>query len=370
MILNKKSIVMGLVASMLIFSACGSSSSGSDNDGDDGSGITETTAPMSASSGDETNFNLATGLVDATTWHFAYQKYVGFRTNGGTSGDGGITACIAKKYDALFDNEGTAVASEFKSLTGENTLADFDAVLASDCEADAYQADGIKTQIQTPDWLDADYSTGAPVFSAKNDSNNSWIIRSSDGESYSRVKVKTVTVEFGATTSRKIVLSSELWDGSAWEAAQDSPELDFSSSKAYWDLELNQLKTQTDTDWDLAVSVVGQTYPIQVNGGASGDGSGGVGILQVTSTADVTDPTNTDQVYKYFADEATGAMDGPGSYGALSYGVDGGHAMWPTFAVYIVDDGTEKYKYQITSNTGADGTLSSGNLVVRYEKLD
>ncbi|QFR49989.1 hypothetical protein FJR48_09735 [Sulfurimonas lithotrophica] len=364
--LNKMYILSTLVSSMLILSGCG---------GDSGSSAvvipnqsTAETTSMDASSGAETKFNLSSGLVDSTTWHFAYQKYLGFKTNGGSSGNGSITACVAKTYADLYDTNNNSVQSEFEALNATNTLSDFEAVSMDDCNSSAYIEDSIDTQIETSTWLDASYGPGGPVFSAKTDSNNSYIIRSADGNSYARVKVKSVDVNLSAG-SRKLVLSSELWNGTAWTAAQDSPELDFSSSKAYWDLETNGLSDAAN-EWELAVSVAGQDYPLQVNGGASGDGNGGVGLVINEDATTVTDPTNTSEVYTYFADSATGALSSPGSYGPLEYGVAGGHLMWPTFAVYIIDDGVDKYKFQIISNNGQSGALSSGNLVIRYQKLD
>lgn len=364
----KKELVIAVISAMLAFSGCGSSSNDSGSGGEEaGNSDTIKTAPLNATDGTkEYHFNLASGLTDDNTWQFAYQKYIGFSTKSG------VQTCVAKRYDTLYDSKGSAVASSFKALNAANTLDDFNTVSLSDCNESNYQEDIIKTYIETGDWLSADYSAGAPVYAATNDVNNSWIIRSASGNHYARIKVKSVSVEFGATTTRKLVLSSELYvEGDGFLAAQDSPALDFSTSTAYWDLETNTLTTESDTNaiWDVSVRVSGHDYPIQVNGGASGDGKAGVGMLLVESTADVTDPASTSQVYKYFADSSSGAMSTPGSYGPLEYDVDGAHKMWPTFAVYILKDGEHYYKAQIISNYGEDGTLESGNLVIRYMPL-
>lgn len=368
--MNKKLLLSMSAAAMLLINGCGSSSSSGTPDKNETIADTFKTIAMDATDASKpAKLNLATGaLVDDESWHFAYQKYIGFKTNGGTSGTGEMTACVAKSYPALFDADGKAVEAEFKKMTATSTKSDFEAVKSSDCNSSQLVADTITTQIKNGDWLNADYSTGAPVFSASTDSNNSWIIRSAAGDAYARVKVKTVSVVFGAATTRKIVLASEKWNGTTFDEAVDSPELDFSSTKVYWDMDSNTIVAKDDA-WELAISVVGRTYPLQVNGGSSGTGKAGIGLVLNGDANTVTDPTNTGQVYKYFGDEAEGAMSGPGGYGPLEYSVGGNHKMWPTFAVYIIKDGNKRYKAQVLSNYGADGSLGSGNLFVRYEEI-
>jgi len=374
-LLTSKKLLAVLVSSALL-SACGSSSS---NDSDDNQ-TPEVPAPelpkysvanLDASDASQAAMlDLVSGsVVTDDTWQIAYQKYAGFKLNGGFSADGNVSGCVAHEYAALFDADGNPVVDEFKALTATTTVTEFDKVDATACTE--FEFDALKTSIKTEDWLDADYSQGAPVYSAKAD--NGWIIRSADGESYARVKVKTVEVAFGQTTTRKVVLSSENWNGSVFEAAVDSPELDFSNTRAFWDLETNTLVTEAG-DWDLSLTVSGRDYPLQVNGGASGSGTAGSGAVMAAGGVDaVTDPTDTTQVYKYFADSASGVLSSPGNYGPLQYAVDGGHAMWPTFTTYLIKDESEAesrlFKVQLLSNYGESGELGSANLVFRYEEL-
>lgn len=311
---------------------------------------------------------VSVSTVTDDTWQIAYQKYLGFKLNGGASADGNVSGCVAHEYTDLFDENGDSVVEEFKALTVSTTVTEFDSVDATSCTE--FESDTLKTTISIEDWLDADYSQGTPIYSAKAD--NGWIIRSADGVSYARVKVKTVDVAFlDEGTTRKVTLSSELWNGSSFDSAIDSPILDFSTDRVFWDLETNSIVTESD-DWDLSLIVDGQDYPLQVNGGASGAGEAGAGAV-IGDLDEVTDPTDTAQVYKYFADTAEGVLSTPGNYGALQYAVDGGHLMWPTFTTYLIKDesesGTYLFKIQLLSNYGEDGTMSSGNLVFRYEEL-
>lgn len=304
-------------------------------------------------------------------WHLAYQKYVGFKSNGGVSGTAGMSVCVAKKYDALYDDAGKAVKAEFQKLDRNNTLMDFNAVKKSSCSAGDFKMDGVTTQIKTEDWLAASYGPSGGTYSVKPD--NGWIIKSATkadntgAYAYARVRVNTVDVTKDPK-SRKITLQSEKWNGSTFDGVLTSPVIDFTSKQIYWDLETNSLVSSTD-DWELSIKVDGNNFPIQVNGGASGRGDAGVGALQVALEA-VSDPTQTSQVYKYFGDTASGALSTPGDFGPFAYAVGGdNHVMWPTFTVYVFKDGDKYFKAQVVSNNGADGAAASGNLYIRYEQV-
>ncbi|MCE2597057.1 hypothetical protein K6Y31_19980 [Motilimonas cestriensis] len=380
---NKK--ILALAISSILLTACGGGSGGSATTDTDQPvpTPTPTTAPEPAPTFTDANLDatnasqpalfdlLSNATVTDQSWQIGYQKYSGFMLNGGLSGQGKVSGCIAHQYSSLFDGEGNAVEAEFVKLNQTNTVTDFNTVTADACSE--FVSDSLITQIKTSDWLEADYSQGAPVYSAKAD--NGWIIRSASGDQYARVSVKQVTVAFGPSTTRKAVLSVANWDANAqqFSPAVDSPALDFSNATAYWDLETNAL-TSADQAWDLSIKVNGRDYPLQVNGGASGSGKAGVGAVMVANVNAVTDPTDNKQVYKYFSDRAEGILSKPGSYGPLEYSVQGQHKMWPTFTTYLIKDESQGdarlFKLQVVSNYGSDGALKSGNLVLRYQELN
>ena len=357
-----------------ILTACGGGSSSSVDDSDD-----DNTGNMGFTSLDATDASQAAKLdllsghtVTDDNWHIAYQKYTGFKVNGGYSGSGNVEGCIAHQYPALFDENKMPVVNEFKALNIKNTVTNFNAVDKSSCTE--FTKDSLKTQIVTEDWLDADYSQGAPVYSVID--GNGWIIRSSskdsamDNYNYARVKVKQVNVTLAGAPSRKVTLGVEKWNAgtSAFDTAVDSPELDFTNARAFYDLETNTIVTESD-DWDLSIMLNGRDYPIQVNGGASVTGSGGVGALQVANADAVTDPTDSSQVYRYFGDSVEGILSQPGDFGPFQYSVEGQHKMWPTFTTYLFKDGERYYKAQVVSNYGDDGTAATANLYIRYEEV-
>lgn len=145
----------------------------------DGSG-TETVDMDATDSNAAAKLDLDSGAtVTDDSWEFSYQKFIGFALNGGISGDGSITGCVAHDYPDLYDADGKAVEQVFKDLTADNTLADFEAVTETSC--DDFTADKVKPTINTDDWYNAEDKALVE--------NNGFIIKHSDGVNYSRVAV-------------------------------------------------------------------------------------------------------------------------------------------------------------------------------------
>jgi hypothetical protein len=219
-------------------------------------------------------------------WQFSYQKYVGFKVNGGVSGTGNVSACVAHTPAGLYDATKKPVEGAFKALTKENTLAAFEAVNSDSCSEDDFKTDTLDSQIKVESWLSADYTQGAPIFSASTDTTNGWIIQSATqdtNENYDYGRVKVASVEYQAGVKRAITFSLENWDdnGHVFTTAQTSPELNFTTDRQYWDMETNSVVTAAD-DWELSIKVNGRSWDIQVNAAVSGAGSAGIGHVLVT----------------------------------------------------------------------------------------
>ncbi len=371
----KKNLLISLsVVAALGLAGCGSSSS-DDNGGEPSPNTAQNISADATNPAKAVKINLdSKSTVTDNSWHLAYQKYVGFKSNGGTSGDKGVKVCIAKEYPNLFDSQKKPVEANFKGLTVENTKEDFDAVTKANCKDSDYKEDTIETQIKFEDWVDFDGSSMPPVISVKTDPSNGWILRSATqtDNKYTYAKIKVKELMDLRMNSAKLKFEFEKFDGTNFLVGVESPVISFSdAAKVYWDLETNTMVTKND-NWELAVSINPAThkYTIQVNGGASGKGSAGVGMVLPAYTVDtVTNPADTNQVYKYFSDKASGALAKPGDFGPFQYSTTGDHKMWPTFTTYIFKDGENYYKAQVISNYGKDGTLPSGNLAIRAQKL-
>jgi len=351
----KKSFLISLsFAASLALTGCGGGSDSNDNTStvieED---VTESTYEVTMVSDYGTPYyaNLSTGEdVTDDSWHFSYEKGVGFKTNR----DSNLSVCIAKTYTDLYDN-GTAVQSEFEQLTLTNTKDAFDEVTLENCQESDFIIDSVESQFQ--DWYS--YNSTTHVVTVNTDSTNGWIVRSSDGNSYARL---TATAY-----SAGVTFDVENWDGSEFTTAVSTGNLDYSSGEVFYNIEDNTNSTTEFDGWDIKIVQDGYGHKIYVNGGESGSKDAGIGMVLLDSASEVSDPTDSEQIYKYYGDKSQGAMSQPGDYGALEMI---GYSMWPTFAVYIFKDDDTYYKAQIVSNTGVDGADASGNHVIRYALLD
>lgn len=364
---NKKPLVISMAVLLLTagLQGCDSSSSDDDNNGSTSPDtLIEKVSVLDATKA-KARIDFATGKVveEENTWQVAYQKYIGFSLKTG------VKACLAHEITALYDADSKPIEAEFSKLTKDNTLAGFNQVDINNTDICTPVADTIKPQISSEAWwtYNSDPAAAGKV-TVHTDTSNGWILKSADGKSYARIKF----TEF-ATRQYTMKMNVEKWNGSSFDAAMQTPDLDFSSETAYWDLETNSVSAIDNGDWELKFSKEDRDILIQVNGGASGKGQAGVagkdGALLAASVDDVTDPTDTTQVYKYFADSAEGALTQPGDFGPLEYGVgEGNHDMWPTFATYLIEDNSNFYKMQVISNKGESGSDPSATLVIRYDE--
>lgn len=384
--MQKTKLSLALLAALTMTGCLSSSDDKKDNGnngGGNGGGDTTSQVVTLDASSVAAHLDLATGetVTSDDNWHIAYQRNVGFKVNGGASGSGDVKACIAHQYADLFDADGKPIKAEFEKLTAANTLTSFEAVDVNDPDICTPIADSVSPLLPSSGWWTYNPDPAAAgVVTIHTDDSNGWIVKSADGTAYGRIRFTHF-----ATRQYTMRLEVENWNGTAFETADESPDLAFGTDAVYWDLETNSIVTEAD-DWELKFSAVDRNIQIQVNGGASGSGLAGivgadkdgnpkgVGALQSDSVWAVTNPTLTTQVFRYFADSAKGAFSGPAYMGALEYGMNFvdlpagsmNHDMWPTFATYLIEDNGIYYKMQVISNKGEDGTASSGTLRVRY----
>ncbi|CAN8138743.1 hypothetical protein THIOSC15_1080004 [uncultured Thiomicrorhabdus sp.] len=137
----------------------------------------------------------------------AYQKYVGFKTHGGISGEGNVSGCLAHSYSNLYDENGAPVQSEFESKTAENTLTEFNSVSSASCTE--WLEDTATSQFT--DWYTYDMSTH--TITIHDDASNGWILRSATADTngdyqYARIRVKS-------WENGTLVFEVENWDEDA-----------------------------------------------------------------------------------------------------------------------------------------------------------
>ncbi len=329
---------------------------------------------LDASAGERVYLNLASGhtVTKDEDWQISYQRFSGFRTNGGDTGDRGVKGCIYKQYDALYDAEGNPVLAEFGTLNAENTLDDFVAIKNTLC---SYQSDTVSPYITQEQWLHGEFTLAGPQLTILDVDTNGWIIRSAERNSeglfdYGFVKAAELNYVW-LSGIRQVKFSVAHWDHAtqSFSEPETSDWLDFSNETAYWDMAADEVVTVND-DWDLALRREGQAWNIYTNSGVVGAGEAGVGVVIIPNgfAKDVTNPTDPAQILQFASDPVASALSAPGNFGPLEYD-QSEHTLKPNFTHYVIKDGDRAYKMQVLSNYGENNDQETGNLYIRYMEI-
>lgn len=238
------------------------------------------------------------------------------------------------------------------------------------------------------------------VFTTNATSQNGWIIRSAEGNYY-RLRVAHFDIQFEKQSTYQITFIHEKYDTAAvtFDVVKTAPVLSLATTpvsvgQAFLDLESNRIVSGIDSTkvWDVSISWSYKIPQIRLNGGGSGSGTAALGRLNYPTAADITDPTDGNQVRAFSRDDfyngnrdagggyETGGLGGlPGTYGYFEYFFSTtevpnsrkkGHAILPNFTVYVVKTEESYYKMQVIGYYGKDGRQSSGRYVIRYAPLD
>lgn len=321
-----------------------------------------------------TYFNLDSGQVielsdseaaASENWHIAFKR-TNIKLNGGVSGPASIKGAVADAQDDFYDGNGNPDSSVFLNATAASERAAFDGVVGTD--GLSFEEDRNIPYIRGDGssegwWL---YS-GPPDHTVSANPDQWWLIKSAAANSYAKFHVTDIV-----QASRDITLNLFI------QGAADSA---FSDTKTTWTAAIGDAGgskcfdidaaaevdcTTAAADWDIKVEVAGQAWNIWINGGVSGDGSGGafgpfdtVGVGGYVSGT--TSPDGTDISRMYRQDSKGGIFKDNTWY---AYGLQGNSKLWPNYRVYAIDTGTAQYKMQILGYYNAAGT--SGYITLRY----
>lgn len=389
-LIKKAAANAGRVMMVSGLTACGG---GSSSDGDDPiapGGETPTDSSLKsvtidasaggfgAAADDPTNkytyFNFDRGEVvdlsdsDAETsndWHIAFKR-TNIRLNGGVSGPAEVSGAVADAQDEYYDSDDEPVASVFLNVTPDAELSSLDAVITDD--GLTYELDRNEPKIVgdggDESWFS--YNTTTHAITANADVWN--IVRGASGGSYAKVRATNIL-----QADREITLELEI-QGTG-ETAFDVNPVQWTASIGAdggslcydFDTRAELVCAENESDWDLQleVSADGRSWNMWTNGGIKGEGADGARFGPV-STEEISTYASAADVPGFFKDEPSGVFVDHDWY---TYNLQGQHKLYPNYRVYIVDTGSEKYKFQITSYYHPEeGT--SGVLSLRYAPLD
>jgi hypothetical protein len=257
--------------------------------------------------------------------------------NGGQAGPGDVTGhCICQ-------NAGLTSA-QYLALTAESELADFESVTSVPANAT------FSSDVLTPAM--SGWYTGS-ASAAVADPNKVFLVRLSDGVSYAKVHVTSLTPSGSVFTT--VVLEYAV-QSSATAAFGPTQTITLRSQQPQVDLNIGS-ETSSLTDWDIRLE--GTT--LLVNGGVSGGGSAAVADAS-TSFASTTTAVTQPQAYRQ--DRYAGVF---GSSPWYKYNLAGDNRITPTFDVYLLKRGSTVYKLQVLNYYSAAG--ASRNITFRYQQI-
>lgn len=314
--------------------------------------------------------------ASSTDWHVAFRRF-SVQLNGGASGPGAVAGAIADAQTDFYDAGGDPLVSVFTNATPESELSAFEATLAA---PGSWATDSVVTQLRGTSSTDGGWYLYNPmngVMSANTE--NGWLIRSGEGNSYARMRAQELTF---ATRSGNGVESFEFaFDVQAPGTDQLTGSATFSGSippaggEVCFDFDADANVACSGTLWDVKIAFFGRDFYLRSNGGVSGEGAGAVfgpfewDELSAWTSATI-EPSGSSVVARYQEDVTSGIFDESSWY---AYNLTGAHRLWPNYAVYLIDtnqadDAAPQYALQITGYYDATG--ASGYPRLRWRRIN
>ncbi|MDF1628682.1 MAG: HmuY family protein [Alcanivoracaceae bacterium] len=314
--------------------------------------------------------------ASSTDWHVAFRRF-SVQLNGGASGPGAVVGAIADAQTDFYDAGGDPLISVFTNATPESELGAFEATLAA---PGSWTTDSVVTQLRGTSSTDGGWYFYNPmngVMSANTE--NGWLIRSGEGNSYARMRAQELTF---ATRSGNGVESFEFaFDVQVPGTDQLTGSATFSGSippaggEVCFDFDADANVACSGPLWDLKIAFFGRDFYLRSNGGVSGAGAGAVfGPFEwdeISSWTSATiEPSGSSVVARYQEDVTSGIFDESSWY---AYNLTGAHRLWPNYAVYLIDtnqadDAAPRYALQITGYYDATG--ASGYPRLRWRRVN
>lgn len=295
--------------------------------------------------GDDARVVTVQDRSSSSAWDLAFFA-TSVMLNGGSAGPGGVVGhCLCR-------NAGASDA-DVMDMTSEAELAAFEAVTEADIPegTEAWTADELAAAIDG--WYA--YDPVNHVVSAAPE--NVWKVRTASGDAFAKLHVTGIeggTQEHAGRVTFEYALQPAA--GAAF-APTRTATVDVSAGAVRYDLEAGAV-VEGGEAWDLLFD----GWNVRVNGGVSGDGEAGAVAVEESFEA-VTDASDVPaQVYR--GDAFGGVFVEHAWY---RYNLEGNHRIWPTFQVYLVQDGSTVYKLQLTGYYGSTG--DTRQISLRYARL-
>ena len=289
----------------------------------------------------------------STAWHLSLQRFT-VRLNGGVTGAGSVAGANLRNNAELTQEDVAALDAD----AGESA---FQAVTVDDIAGATFVEDDV-----VPDpgasWFRFDRGSGTVVANPR----AAWKVQEGSGRGHAVFRVSELTMQGQRPVGLVVEYRRQDPGGALGEAR--TVALDLTQGPAYVALSqgralgAGEVQGPNACAWDL-----GATPALEINVNADCDG----GTFPLGATDDFTALTTAADAPKYggFLSTIGGAFPvSVGDAGGIFwYNIEGNSRMWPTYNVFLVRDGQQVYKVQITNYYSADGT--SGFPTVRFLRL-
>ncbi|MEE4251579.1 MAG: HmuY family protein [Alcanivoracaceae bacterium] len=376
-------VSLPILAASALLAGCGGASNNTDSGGNE---LEYSQRQIDASSSTdyvylnlESNTELmltAEQAASSDQWHVAVRRF-SVQLNGGASGPGSVAGALADAQDEFYDGNDDPVVSVFTNASPDSELAAFTATMT---EPENWVEDSVVTLLKGSSSTDGGWYAYNPmngVITANSD--NGWLIRAGEGNSYARMRAEEITF---ATRSGNGVESFQFsFDVQVPDTDQFTATATFSGSippaggEVCFDFNADETVACAGSLWDLKIAFVGRDFYLRSNGGVSGDGAGGVfgpfdwSDLSTWTSATI-EPDGSSVVARYQEDVTSGIFDQSSWY---AYNLTGLHQLWPNYRVYLIDtdqnnDAAPKYALQITGYY--DDTGAAGHPRLRWRRIN
>lgn len=385
--MNRSSSLLSVAIASVLLSACGGGSSNDISDSDNnssGNGLPDNVSArqINASSHDTATYlNLETGEVLALTeeeaaassdWHLAFKRN-NIQLNSGASGPGQVVGAVAADQADFYTSDGEPNASVFLNATADSEL---EHLLAPKSEPSSWTGDAVVSQFGD-DWY---------VYNSGNitaNSENGWLVRSAEGDSYARMQV--TGIDFPTRTMPPEGVKSFQIDFDVQPAAQATftgtatftGSIPGTGGDVCFDFDSDATVGCDTATWDvkLGFDAASRDFYLRTNSGPSGGGDGGAfGPFEWTELETYTNATVSDGgqdiTHHYEADSSGGIFTNSLWY---AYSLQGNHKLWPNYRVYLIDtdssdDASPIYAMQVTGYYNDSG--ESGHPAIRWTPVE
>lgn len=283
----------------------------------------------------------------STEWDIAFRRYM-LKVNGGVGGGGSVAAA------ALGTNVGKS-AEEIAALLPADGETAFAAVTDASIAGATFREDGLVEDVGGT-WFRYDPGAGTLVANPV----SAWKIRESDNGGFSVLRVSEL--QMADSEMQGLTLEYRRQTDGGDLGALTTLAVPVTSGPAYVDLSTGSIVPGTGCDWDL---VIHPEIQIELNAGCDS------GSFPLNANEDFSTLLRADDAPEYggFLSVISGAI--PNSIddasGLFWYSIQGNNRLWPTYNIFLIKDGEDVYKLQVTDYYGPTG--ASGQVTFRFEQL-